>query len=209
MKKKARFYRCRACGLRFPDLAPREGCPSCGGSLELVAERHLREDALGPSRGVVEPPCVAILENIRSAWNVGSMFRTAEAAGFARLYLCGITPAGDHPGVAKTALGAESVVPWTHHPDALAVVKNLKLEGFRVLALETEEAVDWHPELPPPEGPLAVVVGNELTGVDPGVLEACDLTLRLPMRGGKRSLNVAVAFGVVALWLSARRATPR
>ena len=152
---------------------------------------------------------MGVLENLRSAWNVGSIFRTAEAAGFSRLYLCGITPAGDHPAVAKTALGAERVLPWSRHPDVLEVIEELKREGYFLLALETEGSEPWRPNLELPARPLALLVGNALCGLDPEALSRCDLVLRLPMRGYKRSLNVAVAFGVLALWLSARRVTPR
>ncbi|QJA05458.1 RNA methyltransferase [Thermosulfurimonas marina] len=204
----ALYYTCESCRLRFPSLESLKRCPACGGGLRFFLSRPLEKD--GPKeRKLLEPSCVGVLENLRSAWNVGSIFRTAEAAGLSHLYLCGITPAGDHPAVAKTALGAEEVLPWSHHPNALELTRRLQKEGFFLLALETEGSRPWHPGLELPEQPLALVVGNELCGVDPEVLSLCDLVLQLPMRGYKRSLNVAVAFGVLALWLSARRSIPR
>ncbi len=207
--RRAYFLKCLGCGLRFPALERVGLCPACGGKLRLEAERKVFSDRDGLLLPL-DTPCVAVLENLRSAWNVGSIFRTAEAAGFSRLYLCGITPAPPHPGVKKTALGAEETVPWSRHPDALEVVEELLARGFYLLALEeTPEAEPWHPDLELPAAPLALVVGNELCGVDPGVLERANSVLAIPMRGRKRSLNVAVAFGVVALWISARRAIPR
>ncbi len=206
---RAYFLKCTGCGLRFPAPDRVELCPACGEKLRLSAERRLFPDRKIPPVPL-EPPCVAILDNLRSAWNVGSIFRTADAAGLSHLYLCGITPAPPHPGVKKTALGAEEIVPWSRHPDALEVVKELAGKGFYLLVLEeTPEAEPWHPDLELPAAPLALAVGNELCGVDPEVLERADRVLAIPMRGKKRSLNVAVAFGVVALWISARRATPR
>ena len=203
---RAFYYRCEVCGLRFPSLEKRISCPACGGRLRFLLYRLLETDRPAERR-LLRPQCVGVLDNLRSAWNVGSIFRTAEAAGLTHLYLCGITPAGSHPRVAKTALGAEEVLPWSHHPDVVKVLRRLKEEGFFLLALETEGSQPWHPEFPLPERPLALVVGNELCGLDPEGLTLCDLVLRLPMRGYKRSLNVAVAFGVLALWLSALRSS--
>jgi len=169
----------------------------------------LEPDDYSRPRSLLEPPCCVVLENLRSAWNVGSIFRIAEAAGFSALHLCGITPTPPHSGIEKTALGAEERVSWEAHPDAVALLQRLRREGWLVWGLETEGRVLWHPDLEIPSRPLALVVGNELAGIDPAVLSLCHQVVRLPMRGGKRSLNVSVAFGVLALWISSHRFTLR
>jgi 23S rRNA (guanosine2251-2'-O)-methyltransferase len=141
-------------------------------------------------------PVCAILDNIRSLYNVGSIFRTADAAGVERLILCGITAAPPHPSLRKTALGADERVAWEQSRNGVAALARLRLAGYRVAAIETGESsvdlFDWTPEFP-----LAVVFGNEVDGVSPALLEMCDVRVRIPMHGIKRSLNVATAAGVV------------
>ncbi len=200
---KAYFYLCPGCHLRFPSLERLSFCPRCGESLSLRSQRELGRDNFSRAHPL-RPPCFGILENLRSAWNVGSIFRTADAAGFSHLYLCGITPYPPHEGISKTALGAENLVSWSYHPDAVQLLQELRAQGVILWALETEGS-PWDPFSRPPSQPLALVVGNELSGIDPEVLELCHQTFSLPMRGGKNSLNVSVAFGVLALWTSAFR----
>ena len=151
----------------------------------------------------------ALLDNVRSAWNVGAIFRTADAFGVRRLHLCGITPTPENPAVAKTALGADKTVPWTTSKNALTTIRELKAAGTRLWALEQDErAVRTTDFLAPKEpgqagkqmkadlGPIVLIVGNEITGVDPALLDLCDQIVYIPMRGQKRSLNVEVAFGI-------------
>jgi tRNA G18 (ribose-2'-O)-methylase SpoU len=146
-----------------------------------------------------------LLDNLRSAYNTGALFRTADGVGVAHLYLGGITPnPTENMAVGKTALGSEAAVPWSSHPNACALAQDLQAEGFRLLALETTpQAVPLFDVDLACFGidPLLLVVGNEQAGVDPGLLELCDLVLALPMVGSKGSLNVAVAFGVAVYWL--------
>ncbi len=142
-------------------------------------------------------PVYALLDNIRSAWNVGSMFRTADAAGLAGLYLCGMTATPPRPDVEKTALGASSTVPWDYWQDPLAAVRSVRDQGIQVVALETA------PEAQPFDAfayrfPVCFVVGHEVSGVRREVLQACDATVAIPMHGDKTSLNVAVSFGIMA-----------
>lgn len=146
---------------------------------------------------------VAVLDNMRSIYNVGSMFRTADGAGIAHLYLCGTTPTPEHPRLAKTALGAENTVSWSYHRNALDLVKLLKAEGHTLVALEGGDTAQglFSGGGDTPRSPLAFVVGNEVTGVDPGVLSECDTVFSIPMLGQKESLNVTVAFGVAAYCL--------
>ncbi|MEM1056382.1 MAG: TrmH family RNA methyltransferase [Bacteroidota bacterium] len=149
-------------------------------------------------------PLVAVVPDIRSAYNVGSLFRTADSAGLRHLYLSGFTPTPDHRGVAKTALGAQDAVPWSHEADTLALLAKLKNDGYTVAALEiTPEAIE-PPAITSAHVPLALVLGNEVHGVAPDVLDAADLHLALPQYGIKASLNVSVAFGIAAYALVRR-----
>ena len=143
------------------------------------------------------------LDNIRSTFNVGAMFRTADGAGIERLYLCGITPLPDNPKVAKTALGAEQAVPWTYFPNGLSAVQELKQSGKHLVALEVSPgATPLFEYLPPPDGqPVVLVVGNEVTGIDPDICALCEQTIWIPMSGFKRSLNVSIAFGIAVYFL--------
>ena len=144
---------------------------------------------------------VLILPNIRSAHNVGAMFRTADGAGVEKLYLTGYTPCPPHPKVDKVSLGAEKWVPFEYNKTTAPLIKKLKKQGFTVVALEQTEKSDsiyaWQPKFP-----LALVVGNEKTGVTPAVLKLCDAAVHLPMRGKKKSLNVSIAAGVAIYHLA-------
>jgi len=147
-----------------------------------------------------------LLDNIRSAWNVGSILRSADGFGFAHAYLCGITPTPDNETVQKTSLGAEESVAWSYHKDAVTLIKGLKSEGWRISALEEDqravaitEASEAGLAFPqPPVQREVLIVGNEVTGVDPGLLDQSDMIYYIPMHGQKRSFNVAIAFGIAA-----------
>jgi 23S rRNA (guanosine2251-2'-O)-methyltransferase len=144
-----------------------------------------------------------LLDNIRSAWNVGSILRSADGFGFAHAYLCGITPTADQESVTKTALGAENSVRWTYHKDAVQLVQGLG-DSWRIYALEeTEDARPIHDITGMTEEERSIlIVGNEVTGVDPQLLDLCDQVFYIPMRGTKRSFNVAIAFGIAAYALT-------
>lgn len=164
-----------------------------------------------PRRGFVPEgrlPAYALLDNVRSAWNVGSMFRTADAAGLAGLYLTGVTATPPRPDIEKTALGATQTVPWDYWPDAAECARRLRADGIPLVVLEQAPgAVDWEAaELPFPH---CFVVGHEVNGVAPALLEMADLVVEIPMFGAKRSLNVAVSFGVLAYQVRRRWAMHR
>jgi 23S rRNA (guanosine2251-2'-O)-methyltransferase len=145
-----------------------------------------------------------LLDNIRSAWNVGSILRSADGFGFHHVYLCGITPTADNESVTKTSLGAEDSVPWSYHKDAVRLVKGLRVEGWNVYALEEDarsQSLSLFPTSPF-SNPVVLIVGNEITGVDPDLLDMCDEIFYIPMRGEKKSFNVAIAFGVAAYALT-------
>jgi 23S rRNA (guanosine2251-2'-O)-methyltransferase len=138
---------------------------------------------------------VLILDNIRSRENVGSIFRTADAAGVSMIYLCGITPIPPHPKIEKASLGAEKTVPYKYIRDAWRLVTQLQKEGYQVVALEqTKESEDIFKFKA--KYPVALVVGNEVDGVSISVLKRVDKKISIPMYGKKESLNVSVATGI-------------
>jgi tRNA G18 (ribose-2'-O)-methylase SpoU len=142
------------------------------------------------------PFCV-VLNDIRSLYNVGSIFRTADGAGVEKLWICGITGHPPDTQISKTALGAENEVPWEYRRDAREVLRELKTRGYEIVFLEQlAESIpyqDFHPS-----GPVCLVLGNEVSGVADELVALCDKTLEIEMAGLKNSLNVGVAFGVVA-----------
>jgi len=149
--------------------------------------------------------CCAVLEDIRSLWNVGSMFRTADAMGMGRLFLTGITGSPPRKEIAKTSLGAEDHVGWSYCGHALDILPKLKAQGLIVLGLERCKSSKPLSDIArsfEPSKRFVLVVGNEVTGISPETLAACDAIADLPMCGIKESLNVAVAFGVAAYALT-------
>lgn len=143
-----------------------------------------------------------ILDNIRSAHNVGSIFRTADGAGVGHLYLCGVTPTPKDrfgrkvPQMEKTSLGATETVPWSHEEDTLELVKKLKAKGVQIVAVEqTKRSVPWNSISYQTE--VAFIFGNEIVGVNKEVCEEADLVVDIKMHGYKESLNVGVSVGVV------------
>jgi tRNA G18 (ribose-2'-O)-methylase SpoU len=142
-------------------------------------------------------PFTVVLNNIRSLYNVGSIFRTADGAGVEKIWLCGYTGYPPQSQIAKTALGAEQRVPWEHHQDAVVVIQQLKKQGYTIVLLEQlDQSIEYHQFVPP--GPVCLVVGNEIEGISEGLLPYCDCALEIAMSGVKNSLNVAVAFGIIA-----------
>ncbi len=156
---------------------------------ELVERQHLRPK-------VPLPFCV-ILNNIRSLYNVGSIFRTADGIGIEKMWLCGITGIPPDSKISKTALGAEKTVPWEYRESALACAHALKGQGYQIILLEqTVQSVSY--EAFTPAAPLCLILGNEIEGVHDELVASCDAACEIPMAGLKNSLNVTVAFGIVA-----------
>ena len=165
---------------------------------------------------------VAVLYNIRSLHNVGSIFRTADGAGITKIYLCGITPAPvDNFGrprqqLMKTSLGAERFIKWQKENVIRNVLKELKKDGYKVLAVEQSKKSIPYFKFSGKSSKLCLVVGNEVNGLPPSILKLADKILEIPMKGamvrqahhprhvgrGKESLNVSVAFGIVAYHIS-------
>ncbi|KKU08280.1 MAG: tRNA/rRNA methyltransferase [Candidatus Magasanikbacteria bacterium GW2011_GWA2_45_39] len=138
-----------------------------------------------------------ILPNIRSRFNVGSIFRTADAVGVRKIFLTGYTPRPPHSKIDKVALGATESVPWAYFRQTAPLIKKLKAEGVQIIALEkTRGSVSLYKIIP--KFPCALIVGNEVEGVTARVRKFADAVVHLPMRGVKESLNVSVAFGAAA-----------
>lgn len=136
-----------------------------------------------------------LLDNIRSLFNVGAIFRTADAAGIDKIILGGITGKPTSEKLKKVALGAEKTIPWEHHWQSWRVIEKLKKEGFYIVALEqSKNSISYHKFKP--KFPLLLIVGNEIKGVSKNLLKKCNKVIHLPMHGQKESLNVAVATGI-------------
>jgi len=136
-----------------------------------------------------------ICDNIRSLENIGSIFRTADALGVSKIYLCGICGQPPNPKISKTALGAEKTIPFEYCKQTGRLVDKLKKQGIQIVALEQDKNSVLHREFVP-NFPVALIVGNEVKGVSKAILKKCDKIIELPMNGKKESLNVSVAFGV-------------
>ncbi|MBK7434499.1 MAG: RNA methyltransferase [Chitinophagaceae bacterium] len=153
-------------------------------------------------------PVIAVLENIRSAYNVGSVFRTADAFLLQAIYLTGYTGKPPHKEIKKTALGAEDSVDWEHYPNAAAAIESLRNQGYKIFAIEQAvnsrhlQQVNFN-EI----GKIAVIFGNEVTGVEQETIGLCDGCIEIPQLGMKHSLNIATAAGVV-LWEIVRTRIP-
>jgi tRNA G18 (ribose-2'-O)-methylase SpoU len=185
-------------------------CPSCKRrasfkplSVLLKLERNAgHQSELRPTAQI---PLTVLVEDVRSLWNVGSIFRSADGAGFGQLFLSGITGCPPRKEIAKTSLGAEDHLIWNYYLSAVDILPRLKAEGVLIVGLERiadsvdlEQAID-NGNL---RTPLCLVVGNEVTGLSAEALNMCDIVCHLPMRGFKESLNVAVAFGIASYLLS-------
>lgn len=158
--------------------------------LELLERQKIQNQAL-------RLPFTVVLNNLRSLYNVGSIFRTADGVGVEKIWLCGITGIPPDSKISKTALGAEKRVPWEYCQRASDCVRALKSAGYQIVLLEQTVKSQPYEEFAP-SAPVALVLGNEITGVDDDLLSYCDVAVEIGMAGIKNSLNVAVAFGVVA-----------
>ena len=140
-----------------------------------------------------------ICDNIRSRYNVGSIFRTADGVGADKIFLCGITPAPPHRKIEKVSLGAEKTMPWEKRRQIWRIIEKLKKEGFFILALENKiKCAENIFDFSKCQNKTALIIGNEVGGISPAIIRRCDKIVYIPMRGKKESLNVAVAFGIAA-----------
>jgi tRNA G18 (ribose-2'-O)-methylase SpoU len=194
---------------RSQRLAARETAELCyhpapqGDPGAAWAHDPMYEASVDRSEGGLLPACdlVAILDDVRSQWNVGAIFRTADGAGWSGLSLAGITPVPPNRIVAKVALGAEGYVPWRYHASVVDAALERQREGYELVALEqTKDAASVF-ELEPARR-TALLLGNEVVGASAEALSLCSRRVAIPMAGRKASLNVAVAFGVASFVLA-------
>lgn len=197
------------CQFRFPVLTQQEkikaqSCPYCGSPTTIV-ETHANSPHPHPFNHTQKPLSIVevLVDNIRSAYNIGSIFRISDGAGIQHVHLCGLSPTPNHASVVKTSLGAEKKVPWSSHRNGKNRVADLLSQGYTVWALETGEGSGSIFDLtyPDPSCRILLVIGNEVCGVDPGILRLCEKRLWIPMVGVKESLNVSSAFGIAAYTL--------
>ena len=191
------------CDLRFT-LSDKEKkptkCPRCGSHFSITQIQQdlsrIGENPPSPNSLRVE----VLLDNIRSTLNVGSIFRTADGAGVQKIHLCGITPTPNHPKIVKTGLGAEWSVAWDYHPNGLKLALHEKRKGVRLICLElsSNSKSIFTTSSRKKDKSVLLILGNEVTGVDPEIAALCDETFHIPMAGYKKSLNVSVAFGILA-----------
>lgn len=150
-------------------------------------------------------PLTVVLDNIRSMNNIGSVFRTADAFVVESVILCGITATPPHPDIHKTALGAEESVNWTYCGSTLSAISELKEKGYTICAVEqTTESIMLDRMEIKGDMKYAIVLGNEVKGVQQDIVDNCDLSIEIPQYGTKHSLNISVAAGIV-LWDFSRK----
>jgi 23S rRNA (guanosine2251-2'-O)-methyltransferase len=169
-------------------------------SMRKLSMDELDRKSVNEFREAKKMPVVVVLDNIRSMHNVGSVFRTADAFLIQGICLCGYTPLPPHRDIHKTALGATDTVVWRHFASASDAIRSLKEEGYTVLAVEqTDGSMELNELVKAVMGPVGVVFGNEVSGVEAAALALCDGSVEIPQWGMKHSLNVSVAAGIV-LW---------
>jgi 23S rRNA (guanosine2251-2'-O)-methyltransferase len=170
------------------------------GMIEKLSMENLQRASVDEFKAQQKFTVIAVLENIRSAYNVGSVFRTADAFAIDAVYITGYTCTPPHKEIKKTALGAEETVRWQHFENAAAAIVQLKQEGYKVFAIEqVKNSIMLNKTNFTPQDKIAVVLGNEVSGVEASTIALCDGCIEIPQFGTKHSLNVATAAGVV-LW---------
>lgn len=156
--------------------------------------------SLSQYKGIVKLPIVVVLDNVRSQHNIGSVFRTSDAFMIESIHLCGITATPPNREIHKTALGATESVDWKYFPSTLDSIVYLKSSGYKIIAIEqAEESINIQDYQPVNSEKIAVIFGNEVSGISDEVMEIAEACLEIPQYGTKHSLNVSVSAGIV-LW---------
>jgi len=170
--------------------------------------KKLTHDEIGKNRSTLETlsevkrlPVTAVLNSIRSAYNVGSVFRTSDGAMVEKLYLCGYTPHPPQKEVLKTALGSTESVEWEYAKNAVETIQKLKEQGYQIVALEQTSGSKTYYESENYNFPVCLIIGNEISGVSQELIDLCDASIEIPQFGIKQSLNVAVAYGIAVFEL--------
>jgi len=160
---------------------------------ELLEKRLSHDMAISAKKH----PIILIVDSVRSAYNIGSIFRSADSAGIEKIILCGYCPIPPREDISKTALDADKTVLWEYSKDCTDAIRACKEKGYTVLAVELTEMGILYDALEAMHYPLALVVGNEVSGIDDECIALCDGAIEIPMYGVKHSLNVAVASGII------------
>lgn len=196
------------CRLRFPsDLSVKliSNCPLCSSPMQPVGDPF--SNFHRPWLEVVEktPKLSLLLDNLRSTENVGSIFRSANGAGAFHIYCCGTTPTPRHTRVRKASLGAEIDTSWSYHRNSIDLARELSSSGCRLVALEStplsSSLFTCSPQISLGQS-IILMIGNEISGIDPELLRMADIQLHIPMSGAKTSLNAAVATGIAVYYIS-------
>ena len=186
--------------------AAREG--QGGGSFRKLKITEMDRISVQQFHEAEKLPLVVVLDGVRSLYNVGSVFRTSDAFRVSEVILCGITATPPNSEIHKTALGAEDSVAWRYFQDTMEAVAALRAEGYTLLAVEQCDGStmlqDFHPD---PSRRYAVILGNEVKGVQQTVVDACSGCLEIPQYGTKHSMNVSVTAGIV-IWHFAQQLSP-
>jgi len=196
------------CNFRFP--APADSgigidCPKCKTKTEIIHQINLTSETYSSNIPIPQKiNCEVLLDNVRSTFNVGAIFRSADGVGIRKIHLCGITPSPTNIKVHKTSLGSEKTVQHEFHPNGVNIVKKFKHEGYRIWGIEKTNLSEsiFHFKLDDQSVPTLLIFGNEIIGIDPDILALCDNHLHIPMLGLKNSLNVAIAFGIAVYSLT-------
>ena len=188
------------CGMRIPDDLDHtlfSYCPHCGAKM-VVSDRYPNSDKDSQKPSFQNPQKIfLVLDNIRSAYNVGSILRSAEGFGVENIFLCGICPTPQNLKTKKTSLGSENSVSWEYSRNAILIISQMKIMGYFVFGLESGiGGKPIHEASLSLNKPIVLVCGNEVSGIDPGVLSLCDEIIEIPMQGIKRSFNVTIAVGI-------------
>ena len=169
--------------------------------MEQLTLDRLNRLSVDEYKAIEKLPIVVVLDNVRSGHNVGSLFRTIDCLGLEHLHLCGICPRPPHKEINKSAIGADASVEWTYWDDTEDCIEALKSKGYTCIAVEqTDESVELGEFKP--TGPVALILGNEVMGVEEEVLELVDAAIEIPQYGTKHSFNVSVCAGIVLSELS-------
>lgn len=213
MQQDIRIMECTSpnCCFRIPvegDPLRFDFCPKCGSHTRLYTFKHQnKKSGLFTHKIVTQREIVVVLDNIRSMYNTGSIFRTADGFGIKKLFLCGITPTPNQKKLHKTSLGSESNLLWEYQNNCVILCQRLLKEGYQLLCLENSDSasviLDF--SISSNDRKIAVIVGNEKSGVDPGVLKICNQVISIPMAGIKESFNVTVALGIMLYHLISSR----
>jgi tRNA G18 (ribose-2'-O)-methylase SpoU len=163
-------------------------------STKRVSEKQLEK--------ALRIPLIVLVDNIRSLYNVGSIFRTSDGAMIEKLILTGFTPHPPRKEIEKTALGSTKSIPWEYTKHPTESIKSLKERGYRICCLELTDKSIHYNDIKTADFPLCLVIGNEISGVSKEVIELCDFAIEIPMYGIKQSLNVAVAYGIAVFELA-------